>query len=125
MRILVVYASADGSTAEIAQRIADRLRERGHEALVRPASSVSNIDGMDAVDTLYANTRNNPIEDVESHLPLRVTQYELLEDGGGAGIGLGVITPVRRHIGRRSRDRALAETGCPGRHSHHPLRWRE
>ena len=30
------------------------------------------IDGMDAVDTLYANTRNNPIEDIESHLPLRV-----------------------------------------------------
>ena len=32
-------------------------------------------DGLDGVDTLYANTRNNPIEDVESHLPLRVTQY--------------------------------------------------
>ena len=28
------------------------------------------LDGMDAVDTLYANTRNNPIEDIESHLPL-------------------------------------------------------
>ncbi|HEY3947294.1 MAG TPA: hydantoinase B/oxoprolinase family protein, partial [Solirubrobacteraceae bacterium] len=42
-------------------------------------------DGLDAVDTLYANTRNNPIEDVESHLPLRVTQYELLEDRAGAG----------------------------------------
>ena len=48
-------------------------------------------DGLDAVDTLYANTRNNPIEDIESHFPLRVTQYELLEDrrrrraGGAAG----------------------------------------
>ena len=31
-------------------------------------------DGMDAVDTLYANTRNNPIEDIESHLPLRVSR---------------------------------------------------
>jgi N-methylhydantoinase B len=30
------------------------------------------IDGMDAVDTLYANTRNNPVEDIESHIPLRV-----------------------------------------------------
>jgi N-methylhydantoinase B len=30
------------------------------------------LDGMDAVDTLYANTRNNPIEDIESHLPLRL-----------------------------------------------------
>jgi N-methylhydantoinase B len=30
------------------------------------------MDGMDAVDTLYANTRNNPVEDIESHIPLRV-----------------------------------------------------
>ena len=27
-------------------------------------------DGMDSVDTLYANTRNNPIEDIETHAPL-------------------------------------------------------
>ena len=33
----------------------------------------SGKDGLDAVDTLYANTRNNPIEDIESHYPLRVT----------------------------------------------------
>jgi menaquinone-dependent protoporphyrinogen IX oxidase len=31
MRVLVVYASADGSTGEIACRIAQGLRERGHE----------------------------------------------------------------------------------------------
>jgi N-methylhydantoinase B/oxoprolinase/acetone carboxylase alpha subunit len=42
-------------------------------------------DGMDAVDTLYANTRNNPIEDIETHLPLRVLRYELREDVAGAG----------------------------------------
>jgi N-methylhydantoinase B len=54
-------------------------------------------DGLDAVDTLYANTRNNPIEDIESHFPLRVTQYELLEDRGGAGRwrgGLGTIREI-------------------------------
>jgi N-methylhydantoinase B len=47
-------------------------------------------DGMDAVDTLYANTRNNPIEDIESHLPMRVTRYELREDTCGrtrGGVG--------------------------------------
>ena len=43
------------------------------------------MDGMDTVDTLYANTRNNPIEDIESHLPLRVNRYELREDIGGGG----------------------------------------
>src|SRR3954447_20279341 len=38
------------------------------------------MDGIDAVDVLYANTRNNPIEDIEAHLPLRVARYELRTD---------------------------------------------
>jgi N-methylhydantoinase B len=52
-------------------------------------------DGLDAVDTLYANTRNNPIEDIESHFPLRVTQYELLEDRAGAGKWRGGLGSAR------------------------------
>ena len=52
-------------------------------------------DGLDAVDTLYANTRNNPIEDIESHFPLRVTQYELLEEGAGPGRWRGGLGSVR------------------------------
>ncbi|PHK94796.1 hydantoin utilization protein B [Pseudoroseomonas rhizosphaerae] len=52
-------------------------------------------DGMDAVDTLYANTRNNPIEDIESHLPLRVLRYELREDEAGAGQWRGGLGSVR------------------------------
>ena len=51
--------------------------------------------GMDAVDTLYANTRNNPIEDIESHLPMRVTQYELREDTCGAGRTRGGVGAIR------------------------------
>lgn len=42
-------------------------------------------DGMDAVDTLYANTRNNPIEDIESHIPVRIEAYELRENRMAAG----------------------------------------
>jgi len=53
------------------------------------------LDGMDAVDTLYANTRNNPVEDIESHLPLRVTRYELREDALSAGRWRGGIGSVR------------------------------
>lgn len=52
-------------------------------------------DGMDAVDTLYANTRNNPIEDIESHLPLRVLNYELRENVAGAGASRGGIGSIR------------------------------
>jgi N-methylhydantoinase B len=52
-------------------------------------------DGMDAVDTLYANTRNNPVEDIESHLPLRVRRYELREGAMGAGRWRGGQGAVR------------------------------
>ena len=53
------------------------------------------MDGMDAVDTLYANTRNNPVEDIESHLPLRVDRYELREDACAAGRWRGGLGAVR------------------------------
>ena len=53
------------------------------------------LDGMDTVDTLYANTRNNPIEDIESHLPLRVNRYELREDVVAAGEWRGGVGSVR------------------------------
>jgi N-methylhydantoinase B len=52
-------------------------------------------DGLDAVDTLYANTRNNPIEDIESHYPLRVTRYELVDEGAGPGQWRGGLGSVR------------------------------
>ena len=52
-------------------------------------------DGMDAVDTLYANTRNNPVEDIESHLPLRVLNYELRENMAGPGTWRGGIGSIR------------------------------
>jgi len=52
-------------------------------------------DGLDAVDTLYANTRNNPAEDIESHFPLRVTRYELRNEGAGAGRWRGGLGSVR------------------------------
>ena len=52
-------------------------------------------DGLDAVDTLYANTRNNPIEDIESHYPLRVTRYELNVDNAGPGRWRGGLGTVR------------------------------
>jgi N-methylhydantoinase B len=52
-------------------------------------------DGMDSVDTLYANTRNNPIEDIESHVPLRVTRYELREAACSAGKQRGGLNSVK------------------------------
>ena len=52
-------------------------------------------DGLDAVDTLYANTRNNPIEDIESHYPLRVRRYELATCGAARGRWRGGLGSIR------------------------------
>jgi N-methylhydantoinase B len=52
-------------------------------------------DGMDAVDTLYANTRNNPIEDIESHLPLRIDRYEIREGMAAPGRWRGGLGSIR------------------------------
>lgn len=52
-------------------------------------------DGVDAVDVLYANTRNNPIEDIEAHYPLRVTRYELRTDRAGPGRWRGGMSSIR------------------------------
>jgi N-methylhydantoinase B len=55
----------------------------------------SGRDGIGPVDTLFANTRNNPIEDIETHLPLRVLRYELREDSAGAGRWRGSLGSIR------------------------------
>ena len=58
-------------------------------------AAATGMDGLDTVDTLYANTRNNPIEDIESHLPLRVTRYEMRENALAPGRWRGGIGSVR------------------------------
>jgi len=55
----------------------------------------SGKDGLDCVDTLYANTRNNPIEDIESHYPLRVLRYEMRENDCGLGRWRGGTGSIR------------------------------
>lgn len=56
---------------------------------------MSAMDGLDAVDVLYANTKNNPIEDIEAHYPLQVERYELRENGAGDGQWRGGFGPLR------------------------------
>lgn len=52
-------------------------------------------DGTDAMDILFTNTRNNPIEDVESYFPLRIHRYELRDGVCAAGRWRGGIGPIR------------------------------
>ena len=52
-------------------------------------------DGPDGIEELMRNTRNNPIEDLESHLPLRVHRYELRDEACPPGRWRGGIGSVR------------------------------
>jgi menaquinone-dependent protoporphyrinogen oxidase len=48
-RVLVAYATKLGSTGEIAEAIAQVLRDGGHDALALPARDVRSLDDWDAV----------------------------------------------------------------------------
>jgi 5-oxoprolinase (ATP-hydrolysing) len=52
-------------------------------------------DGLDSVDALIANTRNNPIEELEWRFPMRTERYELREEPAAAGEWRGGIGMVR------------------------------
>lgn len=54
-------------------------------------------DGPDSVDNLIANTRNNPIEELEWRFPMRTDRYELRPDGAAAGEFRGGIGIVREN----------------------------
>jgi N-methylhydantoinase B/oxoprolinase/acetone carboxylase alpha subunit len=89
-------------------------------------------DGMDAVDTLIANTRNTPIEELELRYPMRVDRYELRDEAPAPGRWRGGIGPVRENRflrdtivsceGDRSTDAPLGvhggHAGLPGRITH-------
>ncbi len=61
-------------------------------------------DGIDAIDSLMANTRNNPVEEMELSAPMLCERYELRDDAPAAGRWRGGIGAIKRW-------RMLADTG--------------
>ncbi|THJ68383.1 methylhydantoinase [Arthrobacter echini] len=57
----------------------------------------SKSDGPDSVDNLIANTRNNPIEELEWRFPMRTDRYELRDEPAAAGEYRGGIGIVREN----------------------------
>jgi 5-oxoprolinase (ATP-hydrolysing) len=66
-------------------------------------------DGWDSVDSLVANTRNNPIEELEWRFPMRTERYELRDDGAAPGKWRGGIGTVR--VNRFLVDTIMASEG--------------
>jgi len=54
-------------------------------------------DAMDSVDNLMANTRNNPIEELDLRFPMRCDQYELRPEPAAPGRWRGGVGIIRRN----------------------------
>ncbi|MFN8062973.1 MAG: hydantoinase B/oxoprolinase family protein [Vicinamibacterales bacterium] len=54
-------------------------------------------DGLDSVDSLIPNTRNNPIEELEWRFPMRCERYELRDDPAAPGKWRGGIGIIREN----------------------------
>ena len=54
-------------------------------------------DAMDSVDNLMANTRNNPIEELDLRFPVRCDQYELRPEPAAPGRWRGGVGIIRRN----------------------------
>ena len=54
-------------------------------------------DGLDSIDSLIANTRNNPIEELEWRFPMRTERYELRDEPCAAGEWRGGLGVVRKN----------------------------
>jgi len=57
----------------------------------------SGKDAMDSVDNLMANTRNNPIEELDQRFPMRCDQYELRPEPAAPGKWRGGVGIIRRN----------------------------
>ena len=66
-------------------------------------------DGIDAIDALMANTRNNPVEEMELGAPLLCERYELRDEPPAAGRWRGGLGAIKRW--RMQSDTGVSSTG--------------
>jgi N-methylhydantoinase B len=95
-----VIAASNGSNTTIVFSGRDPRTDRTYlylETLGGGCGARSFKDGKDGVQQHIANTANLPIEAIETEYPLRVREYSLIPDTGGAGRYRGGLS-LRRTI---------------------------
>jgi N-methylhydantoinase B len=83
-----IAASTKAMMAQAGFGIIDRNNGEYHcnyEALAGGYGGRATSDGPDAVQQHGQNTENAPVEEVESHFPMRVSRLSLIEDSEGPG----------------------------------------
>ncbi len=67
-----------------------------YETIAGGAGASPQGQGLSAVHSHMTNTRNTPVEVLESHFPLRVLEYGIVDGTGGSGENAGGCGLVRR-----------------------------
>ncbi len=102
----------------------DSVRQRAfayYETLAGGIGASPQGEGASAMHSHCTNTRNTPIEALETHYPLRVVEYRIAEGSGGSGKhrgGEGLIRKVEllseAHVSLITERRTLAPYGLEG-----------
>jgi N-methylhydantoinase B len=95
-----ISAASQGTMNNITVGGWDPVRGRPfayYETICGGAGASATTPGATAMHTHMTNTRNTPIEALEMHYPLRVTEYAIREKSGGQGLhrgGDGVVRTI-------------------------------
>ena len=88
----VIPAASSGSMNNVAVGGYDPARGRPftyYETIAGGAGAGPQRDGLSAVHTHMTNTLNTPVESIESTYPMRIVEYSVRHDTGGAGVHRG------------------------------------
>ena len=95
-----IPAASQGSMNNIAMGKIDAAansRWDYYETLAGGIGAGPNFPGLDGCHSHMTNTLNTPVESVEMHFPLRVWQYAIRPDSGGAGQHVGGCGIMREY----------------------------
>ncbi len=94
-----IPAASQGTMNNVTIGGYDSIRARPfsyYETIAGGAGASAQCAGASAIHTHMTNTRNTPIEALESHYPLRITELSIAEGTGGQGDHLGGNGVIRR-----------------------------
>ena len=94
-----IPAASQGTMNNVTIGGYDPIRKRPfayYETIGGGAGASASRPGASAIHTHMTNTRNTPIEALEAHYPLRITEYAIASGTGGCGSNPGGDGIVRR-----------------------------